>query len=79
MKIEDIENTAPLTQDKVNGNEDHINERQKVKKKSFWKSTTKISILALTMLCVFIIVVIGCWLSLHVTLKNSKGKSQILS
>ena len=78
MKIEDIENTVPLAQDKVNDTEDHNNEKPKAKKKSFWKSPRKISILALTILVVFIIVVIGCCV-LHFTLTNSKGKSQILS
>ena len=77
MKIEDIENTVPLAQDKVNDTEDHNNEKPKAKKNSFWKSPRKISILALTILVVFIIVVIGC--VLYFTLTNSKGKSQILS
>ena len=76
MKIEDIENSVPLTQDKVNDNEDHNNEKLKAKKKYFWKSPRKISILSLTIL--FIIVVIGCCV-LYFTLKNSKGKSRILS
>ena len=75
MKVEDIENSVPLTQDKVKDNEDHNNEKLKAKKKCFWKSPRKISILALTIL--FIIVVIGC--VLYFTLTNSKGKSQILS
>ena len=78
MKIEDIENSVPLTKDKVNDNEDHNNGKLKAKKKSFWKSSRKISILALTILIVFIIVVIGSCV-LHFTLTNSKGKSQILS
>ena len=78
MKIEDIENSVPLTQDKVNDNEDHNNEKLKAKKKYFWKSSRKISILALSILTVFIIIVIGCCV-LHFTLTNSKGKSQILS
>ena len=34
MKIEDIENSVPLTEDKVNDNEDHNNEKLKAKKKS---------------------------------------------
>jgi t-SNARE complex subunit (syntaxin) len=77
MKIEDIENSVPLTQDKVNDNEDHNNEKLKAPKKPFWKSPRKISILALTILIVFIIVVIGCSV-LHFTLTNSKGKYHIL-
>ena len=42
MKIEDIENSVPLTQDKVNDNEDHNNEKLKAPKKSFWKSKTPV-------------------------------------
>ena len=76
MKIEDIENTVPLAQ--VKDNEDHNNEKPKANRNFFWKLPRKISILALTILVVFIIVVIGCCV-LHFTLTNSKGKSQILS
>ena len=85
MKIEDIENTVPLTQDKVNDNEDHNNEKAKALTKSFWKSPQKISILALTILILVLVLVVfiivynsGCC-ALRFTLTNSKGKSQILS
>ena len=83
MKIEDIENTVPLTQDKVNDNEDHDKEKAKALKKSFWKSPQKISILAPTILVLVLVVFIivynsGCC-ALRFTLTNSKGKSQILS
>ena len=78
MKIEDIENSVPLTQDKVIDNEDHSNEKPKAIKNSFWKLPRRISILALTILTIIIIVVIGCCV-LHFMTTNFKGKSQILS